>query len=93
MDAPRTDGPEQVTVTVDSSGQGRGGEDIVIRRGEGAAWSVPLGSAWEIKVDGRHVINSDDRTDLAPEPPGQGQDLLISMRVARDGTVTLLNAP
>jgi hypothetical protein len=54
---------------------------------------MPLGSTWEVKVDGKHVIGSDDRTGLALPSAGHGQDLLISMRVARDGTVTLLDAP
>lgn len=89
-----TDGPKKVTVTVDSSGPGRpGGEDVVILHGEGAAWSVPLGSTWEVKVDGEHVIGSGDRTDLALPSPDQRQDVLITIRVARDGTVTLLDAP
>ena len=89
------DGPMEVTVTVDSSGRPArtGGEDVVIHHGEGAAWSVPLGSTWEVKVDGKHVIGSGDPTGLALPSAGQGQDLLIQLRVARDGTVTLLDAP
>jgi hypothetical protein len=94
VDVDNTGGPREVTVTVDSSGAGRtGGEDVVILHGEGAAWSVPLGSTWEVKVDGKHVIGSGDRTDLALPSSGQRQDLPISLRVARDGTVTLLDAP
>ena len=94
IDVDNTDGPMEVTVTVDSSGQGTtGGGDVVIHHGEGAAWSVPLGSTWEVKVDGKHVIGSGDRTGPALPSAGQGQGLLISMRVARDGTVTLLDAP
>jgi hypothetical protein len=89
-----TDGPKEVTVTVDSSGPGMtGGEDVSVLAGNGAEWSVPLASTWEVKVDGKHVIGSGDRTDLALPSPGQRQDLLIQMRVARDGTVTLLDAP
>jgi hypothetical protein len=94
IDVDNTDGPKKVTVTVDSSGPGRtGGEDVVIRRGEGAAWSVPLGSTWEVKVDGKHVIDSGDRTDLELPSPGQRQDLMIRIQVAADGTVMLLDAP
>jgi hypothetical protein len=94
IDVDNTDGPMEVAVTVDSSGQGTtGGEAVVIHHGEGAEWSVPLGSTWEVKVDGKHVISSGDRTDLALPSAGQGQDLQISMRVARDGTVTLLDGP
>jgi len=94
IDVDNTDGPKKVTVTVDSSGPGRtGGEDVVILHGEGAAWSVPLGSTWEVKVDGKHVIGSGDPTDLALPSPGQRQDLQISLRVAGDGTVTLLDTP
>ena len=93
IDVDNTDGPRKVTVTVNSSGPGRtGGEDVVILHGEGAAWSVPLESTWEVEVDGKHVIGSGDRGGALPSP-GQGQDLLISIRVARDGTVTLLDAP
>jgi hypothetical protein len=89
-----TDGPKEVTVTVDSSGPGMtGGEDVSVLAGNGAEWSLPLGSTWEVKVDGEHVIGSGDRTDRALPSPGQRQDLLIQMRVARDGTVTLLDAP
>ena len=66
IDVDNTDGPKKVTVTVDSSVPGRtGGEDVVILHGEGAAWRVPLGSTWEVKIDGKHVIGSSDRTDLA----------------------------
>lgn len=94
VDIDNTEGPKKVTVTVDSSGPGRtGGEEVVVLHGEGAAWSVPLGSTWEVKVDGRHVIGSGDRTDHTLPAPGQQQDLLITIRVARDGTVTLLDAP
>ena len=89
-----TAGPKEVTVTVDSSGPGMtGGEDFAVLDGERLELSVPLESTWEVKVDGKHVIGSGDRTDLALPSPGQGQDLLISMRVARDGTVKLLDAP
>lgn len=87
-----TDGPKEVTVTVDSSGLGMtGGEDVDIPSGEGAEWSVPLGSTWQVKVDGKHVIGSGERIELA-HPPGREQDLLIEIRVAGDGTVTLLDA-
>jgi hypothetical protein len=89
-----TAGPKEVTVTVDSSGPDKTGrEDLALLDGERLEVTMPLESTWEVKVDGRHVIGSDDRTDLALPSPGQGQDLLISMRVARDGTVTLLDAP
>ncbi len=44
-------------MTVDSSGPGMtGSKDVVIHHGEGAAWSVRLGSTWGVKVDGKHVI-------------------------------------
>jgi hypothetical protein len=89
-----TAGPKVVTVTVDSSGPGStGGEDFAILDGERFETTMPLEYRWEVKVDGKHVIGSDDRTGLALPSAGQGQDLLISMRVARDGTVTLLDAP
>ena len=88
-----TFGPKEVTVTVDSSGPGMtGGEDVNVPPGQGVEWSVPLGSTWEVKVDGKHVIGSGDRTDLALPSPGQRQDLMISIRVAADGTVKLLDA-
>jgi hypothetical protein len=88
-----TDGPKEVTVTVDSSGPGMtGGEDVNVPPRQGAEWSVPLGSTWEVKVDGKHVIGSGDRTDLALPSPGQRQDLMIRIQVAADGTVMLLDA-
>lgn len=88
-----TDGPKEVTVTVDSSGPGMtGGENVNVLAGNGAEWSVPLGSTWEVKVDGKHVIGSGDRTDLALPSPGQRQDLMIRIQVAEDGTVMLLDA-
>jgi hypothetical protein len=88
-----TYGPKEVTVSVDSSGPGMtGGEDVNVLAGNGAEWSVPLGSTWEVKVDGKHVIGSGDRTDLAPPSPGQRQDLMIRIQVAADGTVMLLDA-
>ena len=83
-----TGGPRAVTVTVDSSGPGMTAhDDVTVVPGEGAGWSVPLGSTWEIKVDGRHVIDSGDRTDLAPPSPGQGQDVTICIRFAGDGSL------
>jgi hypothetical protein len=89
-----TAGPKEVTVTVDSSGPDKtGGEDFVVLDGERFEVTMPLGSAWEVRVDGKHVIGSGDRTGLALPSAGQGQDQLISMRVARDGTVTLQDAP
>jgi hypothetical protein len=89
-----TDGPKEVTVTVDWSGPGMtgGGDATNILAGNGAEWSVPLGSTWEIKVDGKHVIGSGDRTDLALPSPGQRRDLMISIQVGVDGTVMLLDA-
>ena len=88
-----TDGPKEVTVTVDSSGPGMtGGEDVNVLAGNGAEWSVPLASTWEVKVDGKHVIGSGDRTDLALPSPGQRRDLMISIQVGVDGTVMLLDA-
>lgn len=87
------DSPEEVTVTVDSSADMTRGEDVKVPHDQGAEWSVPLGSTWEIKVDGKHVVGSGDRTDPAQPSPGPRQDLVISIRVASDGTVMLLDAP
>ena len=84
------EGPGKVTVTVESSGPGMtGGEDVVIPHGQGSAWSVPLGSAWEIKVNGRHVIGSGDRTERTLPSPGHRQDVNICIRVAPDGALEL----
>ena len=84
------EGRGEVTVTVESSGPGMsGGEDVVIHHGEGAAWSVPLASTWEVKVDGKRVVGSGDRTDLALPSPGHGQDVNICIRIVPDGTVEL----
>jgi hypothetical protein len=84
------EGPGRVTVTVDSPGPGMtDGETTVIPHGEGSAWSVPLGSTWEIKINGRHVIGSGDRTDVAQPSPGHGRDVNICIRVAPDGAVEL----
>jgi hypothetical protein len=89
-----TGGPKEVTVTIDSSNpRMTGGEEVKVLLGEGAAWSVPLGSTWEVRVDGKHVIGSGDRTDPAPPSSGQRQDVSIPMRVAADGTVILLDGP
>ena len=38
---------------------------------------MPLGSTWEVKVDGNHVIGSGDRTDVALPSPGLRQDVAI----------------
>jgi len=89
-------GPKEMTVTVDSSGWSlkSGGEDVfVLRNNERLESIVPLGSTWEVKVDGKHVIGSGDRTVLALPSPGQGQDVTITIRVDKDGTVRLLGAP
>jgi hypothetical protein len=88
-----TNGPKQLTVTVDSSGPDmRGGDDVHVRAGEGAEWSVPLASTWEVKVDGKHVIGAGDRTDPALPPPDQQQDVTIVIYVTADGTVSLVDA-
>ena len=93
IDIDNTDGPKDVAMTVDSFGPDlRNGEDVSVLAGNGAEWSVPLGSTWEVKVDGKHVIGSGDRTDLALPSPGQRQDVTITIRVAADGTVMLLDA-
>ena len=86
------DGLKEVTVTVDSSAPGRksGGQDVNVPPRTGVQWYEPLGSTWEVKVDGKHVIGSGDQTVLALPSPGQRQDLLISVRVGADGTATLL---
>lgn len=86
-------GPKDVTVTVESSGPGTtGSEDIGVPAWTAAELSVPLGSTWEVKVDGKHVIGSDDRADLPIPSPGQRRDVMISLRVAADGTAKLLEA-
>ena len=64
----------------------------MIHQREGAAWHVPLGSTWEVKIDGKHVIGSDDQAGALPSP-GQQQDVTVSMRVDADGTVRLLDGP
>ena len=90
IDIDNTDGPKEVTVSVDSSAPTlRRGGDVKVLHGEGAAWSVPLGSTWEVKVDGKHVIGSGEVLPF----PRDGQDLTIQMRVAPDGTVMLLDGP
>ncbi len=87
-----TGGPKEATLTVDSSGPGMtGGEDVVILNGERFGMSMPLPSTWEVKVDGKHIIGSGDRTGALPSP-GQGQDVTICIRVAADGTVKLVDA-
>jgi hypothetical protein len=83
-------GPREVTVTVDSSGGSMTtAEDTTVSHGESSAWSVPLGSTWEIKIDGKHVIGSGDGTDLAQPSPGHGQDVNICIQVAPDGALKL----
>jgi hypothetical protein len=90
IDLDNTGGPKEVTVTVDSSGPGMtSSEDANVPPRQGVGWSQPLGSTWEVKVDGKHVIGSGDRTDLALPAPGQRQDVTISIRLARDGAVTV----
>jgi len=89
-----TYGPKEVTVIVDSSAPDmRRGGDVNVLAGTGAEWSVPLGSTWEVKVDGKYVIGSGDRTDPALPSPGQRQDVLIQIGVAADGTVTAVRQP
>lgn len=91
IDVDNTGGPQEVTVTVDS---GRGPPydgDTKVPPGQGSSWSVPIGSTWEGRVDGRHLIGSGDRADLPPPPPGPWPDLVISIRVNPDGTAELLD--
>lgn len=91
VDIDNTGGPAEVTVTVDSTGPGMtGGESVKVPSGQGAAWGVPLGARWEVRVDGRHVAGSDDRAALPSSAPWQ--DVLVSLRVNADGSVTLLDA-
>ena len=85
--------PKEVTVTVDSSGPGMdGGGTASLAAGSSSEVIVPLASTWEVKVDGRHIIGSGDRTDLGLPSPGQRQDLLVRIQVDADGTVMLLDA-
>lgn len=87
------EGSEEVAVTVDSSAPTlRRDGDVKVAARTGAEWSVPLGSTWEVKVDGRHVVGSGDRTDLGSPSPGQRQDLMIRIQVTPDGTVMLVDA-
>jgi hypothetical protein len=89
VDIDNTFGPHAVTVSVDSSAPTlRRNADVHVLPGEGAAWSVPLGSTWEVRVDGNHVVGSGD--NLAPPA---GQDLIISIQVGKDGTVKVLDTP
>ena len=87
----QNDGQKAVTVTVDSSAPGRksGDEGVSVPPGTGVEWSEPLGSTWEVKVDGKHVIDSGDQTVLALPSPGPGQDVTVSIRIDADGTVKL----
>jgi len=82
-----------VAVTTTSSGPGvtSAGTTSAVP-GDSLEVVVPLATTWEVKIDGKHVIGSGDRTDLALPSPGQRQDLLIHIQVAADGTVTLLDA-
>jgi len=87
----QNEGRKDLTVTVDSSGWGQksGGEAVSVPPGTGVAWSAPLGSTWEVKVDGKHVIGSGDQTVLALPSPGQGQDVTVSTRFDADGSMTV----
>ena len=85
-----TGGPREVTVTVDSSGAGTtDGEAVHVPVGQGAAWKVPLGPTWEVKIDGKHVIGSGDPTGFTLSSDGPWQDVSICVRVAGEGTVQL----
>ena len=85
--------PKDVAVTVTSSGPGMtGGGQVNALPGSSTESIVPLASTWEVQVDGRHIIGSGDRTDLALPSPGRRQDLMIRIQVAADGTATLLDA-
>jgi len=91
IDVDNTDGPKAVTVTVDSSAPGRksGGQDVNVPPRTGVQWYEPLGSTWEVKVDGQHVIGSGDQTVLALPSPGQGQDVTVSIRFDANGSMTV----
>lgn len=83
------EGRKAVTVTVESSGSGNtDGEDVSVPVGTGVGWSVPLGSTWEVRIDGRHVIGSGDRNDLLPSA-GRRQDVRVIVRIGPDGTMKL----
>lgn len=86
-----TAGATGVTVTVDSSGSRRAGETVRIGGGTGAAWSVPLGATWEVKLEGKHLIGSGDRPDLALPSSGQQRDVRVLITVA-DTTVQRVEA-
>jgi hypothetical protein len=87
-----TVGPRPVTVTVDSSAEVRPDGPIDVAPGTGAAWSVPLGSTWQIRIDGKPVIGSADRPDLALGAPGRAGDVRVEIRIDGDGTVTIVDA-
>jgi hypothetical protein len=87
-----TGGPRPVTVTVDSSASRRPNGPIDLAPGSGVAWSEPLGSRWEIRIDGKPVIGSADRPDLALGAPGRAGDVRVEIRIDGDGTVTIVDA-
>jgi hypothetical protein len=85
--------PNVVTVGVTSSGLGQtGGGDAPVTTGSGAEIITPLAQTWEVKLNGKRILGSGDRADLALPPAGQRRDLLVQIRVAPDGTVTLMGA-
>lgn len=94
VDVDNTGGRSDVTVTVDSSAPNPrpGGDEVTVDARVGAAWSVPLGTTWEVRVDRRHVVGSDDRPDLALPSDGRRQDVTVTIRVEPDGTVKLVGA-
>lgn len=86
-------GPNVVTVAATSSGPGISGNgDTTVEARSSAELILRLAERWEVKVDGKRILGSGDRADLALASGGERRDLIIQIKVAPDGTATLSGA-
>ena len=86
-------GPNTVTVAATSSGPGiTGNGDTTVEVGSRAELILRLAERWEVKLDGKRILGSGDRADLALPSAGERRDLVIEIKIAPDGTTTLSGA-
>jgi hypothetical protein len=79
-----------VVVRASTAGEGlQGGGDTTIHPKAGGELISRLAAQWEVAIQGRHLLGSGERPELAVVAGAARRDLLIEVIVAPDGSVTL----
>jgi hypothetical protein len=82
-----------VVVRASTAGEGlQGGGDTTIEPRAGGELISRLAAQWEVAIQGRHLLGSGERPELALVAGAARQDLLIEVIVAPDGSISLKSA-